>query len=212
MAPCYIHAFLCGNKHAQDIVEQPLLRIDGPQRILLNVTCPTDMASLFSSLTILSCWSQHSKIQSYVLSTTHSKANMTSDITHFRRMSFAAPPTGKNRFQTPQPPLPIINGIYNSDHDFSMCLQRTVNGFEDCLYLRLYSQLWTETEDKKPVVVFFYVGAFIQGSASFSISSPGYPTLNVSSEIDFILVYPNYRVNAFGFLPDRRVKTLPRRI
>jgi carboxylesterase type B len=55
------------------------------------------------------------------------------------------------------------------------------------------------------VIVVFYGGAFIQGGGSFSIPPAGYPVLNVSSRNDFIFVYPNYRVNAFGFLPGAEI-------
>jgi carboxylesterase type B len=134
------------------------------------------------------------------------KYNNQYNITHFRRIPFAAPPTGKNRFRAPQPPFQIKNGTYDSDQAFSMCPQRTINGSEDCLYLGLYSRPWTNFGVKRPVVVFFYGGAFVQGSASFSIPPPGYPTLNVSDENDFVMVYPNYRVNALGFLPGKRIK------
>lgn len=134
------------------------------------------------------------------------KYNNQYNITHFRRIPFAAPPTGQNRFRAPQPPFQIDNGTYDSDQDFPMCPQRNVNGSEDCLYLGLYSRPWTMSVAKRPVVVFFYGGAFIQGSASFSMPPPGYPTLNVSNENDFIMVYPNYRVNALGFLPGRKIK------
>jgi carboxylesterase type B len=134
------------------------------------------------------------------------KYNNQYNITHFRRIPFAAPPTGQNRFRAPQPPSQIENGKYNTDQAFPMCPQRTVIGSEYCLYLGLYSRPWTKPDAKRPVVVFFYGGAFIQGSASFSIPPPGYPTLNVSNNNNFILVYPNYRVNALGFLPGRKIK------
>lgn len=134
------------------------------------------------------------------------KYNSQYNISHFRRIPFAAPPTGQNRFRAPRPPFHISNGTYDSDQAFPMCPQRTVNGSEDCLYLGLYSRPWTKPDAKRPVVVFFYGGAFVQGSASFSIPPPGYPTLNVSRENDFIMVYPNYRVNALGFLPGRKIK------
>lgn len=134
------------------------------------------------------------------------KYNDQYNITHFRRIPFAAPTSGQNRFRAPQPPFRITNGTYDSDQAFSMCPQRTVNGSEDCLYLGLYSRPWTNPDAKRPVVVFFYGGAFVQGSASFSIPPPAYPTLNVSKENDFIMVYPNFRVNALGLLPGRKVK------
>jgi carboxylesterase type B len=78
---------------------------------------------------------------------------------------------------------------------------RKVNGSEDCLYLGLYSRPWTSSAPLRPVVVVFFGGAFIEGGGSFSIPPAGYPILNVSTSNDIIFVYPNYRVNAFGFLP-----------
>jgi carboxylesterase type B len=133
------------------------------------------------------------------------KHNIQLNISHFRRIPYAAPPTGQNRFRAPQPPIPIKD-VYDSNRSFPGCPQRTSNGSEDCLFLGLYSRPWTAPTPKRPVVVFFYGGAFIQGAASFGMPPSGYPILNVSKENDFILVYPNYRVNAFGFLPGRRVK------
>ncbi|KAJ9621273.1 hypothetical protein H2203_007325 [Taxawa tesnikishii (nom. ined.)] len=40
-------------------------------------------------------------------------------------------------------------------------------------------------------------------------SPAGYPTLNVSTENNFIFVYPNYRLNAFGFLPGSEIAQDP---
>ncbi|KAG9630415.1 carboxylesterase, partial [Aureobasidium melanogenum] len=90
-----------------------------------------------------------------------------------------------------------------------MCPQRTVNGSEDCLYLGLYSRPWTNGQPLRPVVVVFYGGGFIQGSAYFSMPPSGYPVLNVSSSNDLVFVYPNYRVNAFGLLPGREIAADP---
>lgn len=97
-----------------------------------------------------------------------------------------------------------------------------VNGSEDCLYLGLYSRPWTEGQPLRPVVVTFYGGGFAQGSASFTIPPSAYPVLNVSSssaskdndhdkdaDDGMLFVYPNYRVNAFGFLPGRQVAADP---
>ena len=66
----------------------------------------------------------------------------TYNLSYFRKIPFAAPPTGRNRFRAPQPPLRITNGTYNTDQTFDMCPQRTVNGTEDCLYLGLFSRPW----------------------------------------------------------------------
>lgn len=127
------------------------------------------------------------------------------NISYWQKIPFAQPPVGDLRFRGPQPPQPITNGTFNSSQPFDMCVQRTVNGSEDCLYLGLYSRPWTRGQPLRPVVVVFYGGAFIQGSAYFSIPPSAYPILNVSSQTDLIFVYPNYRTNAFGFLPGKEI-------
>ncbi|KAH8690582.1 carboxylesterase [Talaromyces proteolyticus] len=135
------------------------------------------------------------------------------NITYFRKIPFAAPPLPPtNRFRAPQ--LPLIhdkNDLYNTDQDLNMCPQRTVNGSEDCLYLGVYSRPWdsgtsARKSNGRPVLVNFYGGAFIEGSASWKIPPPLYPVLNVSDINDFVIVEPNYRLNAFGFLPGKEIK------
>ncbi|KAL4889218.1 Alpha/Beta hydrolase protein [Aspergillus ambiguus] len=133
----------------------------------------------------------------------------TYNLSYFRKIPFAAPPTGENRFRAPQPPLEISNGIYDTDQPFDMCPQRTVNGSEDCLYLGLFSRPWdtaTAPQPARPVLVVYYGGAFIQGSASFTMPPSSFPVLNASTLNDYVVIYPNYRVNAFGFLPGKAIK------
>lgn len=137
------------------------------------------------------------------------KYDSTYNISHFRKIPFAAPAIGENRFRAPQPPAKITDGVYNSDRKFDMCPQRTVNGSEDCHYLGLYSRPWVDSEANRPVLVVFYGGGFIQGSASFTIPPPGYPILNVTDLNDYVVVYPNYRTNAFGFLPGKAIRDSP---
>lgn len=130
------------------------------------------------------------------------------NISYFRKIPFGASTAGENRFRAPQPPAPLPNGVYDTDQSFDMCPQRTVNGSEDCLYLGLYSRPWA-VEDKsvkRPVLVVFYGGGFIRGSASFTIPPSAVPLLNVTNLNDYVTVYPNYRTNAFGFLPGRKIK------
>lgn len=95
------------------------------------------------------------------------------NLTYWGKIPFAAPPTHQNRFRGPQPPVQLNNGTYNSTQTFDMCPQRTVNGSEDCLYLGLYSRPWTTEQPLRPVVVVFYGGGFIQGSASFTLPPAG---------------------------------------
>ncbi|KAH9219016.1 putative carboxylesterase [Leptodontidium sp. 2 PMI_412] len=137
------------------------------------------------------------------------KYSSTYNINYWRKIPFAAPPVGENRFRAPQPPIPITNETYDSDQQFELCPQRTVNGSEDCLYLGLYSRPWTPAEPLRPVVIFFHGGGFIRGGGPFAIPPGGYPVLNMTNSTDLLFIYPNYRVNAFGFLPGAEVAASP---
>lgn len=81
----------------------------------------------------------------------------------------------------------VFQGQY-TDYDLDYCPQRTVNGTEDCLYLGLFSRPWSTGQALRPVVVNFFGGAYIEGGGSFSIPPSTYPTLNVSSQNDWIMV------------------------
>jgi carboxylesterase type B len=130
------------------------------------------------------------------------------NLTYYRRIPFAASTAGKNRFRAPQPPPSSKDGIYDTDRAFDMCPQRTTNGSEDCLYLGVYSRPWTN-QALRPVLLTFFGGGFIRGSASFDIPPSGFPVLNVSSLNDYVVVYSNYRTNVFGFLPGSRIAASP---
>jgi carboxylesterase type B len=59
------------------------------------------------------------------------------------------------------------------------------------------------------VLLTFFGGGFIRGSASFDIPPSGFPVLNVSDQNDYVVVYSNYRTNVFGFLPGSKIASHP---
>ncbi|KNG47360.1 carboxylesterase [Stemphylium lycopersici] len=179
--------------------------------MLLSIASPIVLGFLCSARTISASPTQYptqnasSPIVKLDYGTFRGAFSSEYDLTYYRKIPFAASTAGKNRFRAPQPPAAITNGTYDTDQAFDMCPQRTVNGSEDCLYLGVYSRPWTKAQDLRPVLLTFYGGGFIRGSASFNIPPSGYPVLNVSPRNDYVVVYSNYRTNVFGFLPGAKI-------
>ncbi|KAF3769304.1 alpha/beta-hydrolase [Cryphonectria parasitica EP155] len=133
------------------------------------------------------------------------------NITIYRRIPFAASTAPPNRFSPPQPLPPYTNSsssslqIYNTNQTLPNCPLPDGSGSEDCLYLGIYTRPWNANDTLRPVVVVFHGGAYMYAGSAPSLNqlSPfGYPALNVSStDNNFVLVYPNYRLGALGFLP-----------
>ncbi|PSR82203.1 Alpha/Beta hydrolase protein [Coniella lustricola] len=132
------------------------------------------------------------------------------NITAYRSIPFAASTAPPYRFQPPRsPPALPASATYNTNQDFSPCPVSETVGSEDCLYLGIYSRPWLTTSTLRPVTVVFHGGAYQAGEGSFTIPPYGFPTLNVSDTNDFILVYPNYRLGALGFLPGQAIHDDP---
>lgn len=121
----------------------------------------------------------------------------------WRGIPYALPPIGKRRFRAPEPvrPWPGIrraDGYGNSPIQDRM-FTATTRGFnpagEDCLTLNVWTPEY-ESVTSRPVMVFFYGGAFILGGTS----TPIYDGSNLARDRDVIVVTVNYRVSTLGFL------------
>jgi len=130
----------------------------------------------------------------------------------YGHIPFAKPPVGDLRFEPPQKaepwdgvldglpsaPLPIQAQELGKDLEYWMCVpnefDEDMESFEeDCLYLNV----WTSSTDKSaklPVMVWLYGGGFQIGGAK------GYDGNVLASLHDVVVVVPNYRISAFGFL------------
>ncbi|KAF4937198.1 Secreted lipase [Colletotrichum fructicola] len=143
----------------------------------------------------------------------------------YKDVRFASSPTGDLRFAAPEYPPDAKSGKSSVDSPVCVAMTETKcvknpsksdscfphtfgNPTEDCLFLDIYvPKEATLSQQKVPVIVWFYGGAFVFGSKT-QYQKPG--KLNfyggngiVSpsvSDSPVIFVVPNYRLGAFGWL------------
>ena len=132
----------------------------------------------------------------------------------FLGLPFADPPVDDLRFAPPRPYSGPKQGLDATKYSAS-CIQSassfgTLNNgeiSEDCLYLNVYTPVLPAQGDKfssgRPVAVYFYGGAFKQGSASMVDYDGG----NFASRNDVIVVTVNYRVGALGYMSTGNLTT-----
>ncbi len=113
-------------------------------------------------------------------------------------IAFAAPPAGDLRWKPPAPAQPW-DGVKETKAFCAACPQppNASPGLvtnEDCLYLNVWTPAHS-ADEKLPVMVFFYGGAF--GKIAGDISTYNGTTL---AQKGVIVVTTNYRVGALGFL------------
>lgn len=133
----------------------------------------------------------------------------------FLGMPFGTNVSAEHRFKRPSQPLPSAENL-DAKVSGPPCLQRPLHispgfrlnvdgGAEDCLHLNL----WTPSLPHhvplpaKTVVVFFYGYGFRWGANTVYDPTP----LAVLG--DLVVVVPNYRLHAFGFLGDPRSVQVP---
>jgi para-nitrobenzyl esterase len=125
-------------------------------------------------------------------------------VVSFKGIPFAAPPIGGLRWRSPQPVKPWT-GVKEAFSFAAGCIQNaaftTQFGAppalsEDCLYLNVWTPSKTPN-DKLPVMVWIYGGAFTGGMTSI----PTYDGTHLAQK-GVVLVSLAYRLGAFGFLAD----------
>lgn len=122
----------------------------------------------------------------------------------WRSIPFAAPPVGPLRLRAPRPAEPW-DGIRDATEFGAVPPQpRGIEEIgagkhtlisEDCLTLNVWAPA-EKTDTARPVLVWFYGGAFTRGAAS----APGYTNGIFAREHDAVFVTVNYRVGALGFI------------
>ncbi|XP_031826510.1 esterase E4-like [Nomia melanderi] len=116
----------------------------------------------------------------------------------FFGIPYATPPVGDLRFKDPKPPE-RWQGIKDCmRRGVNVCPQRLefppyeIIGSENCLFLNVYTN---SLSSKKPVMFWIHGGSFIGGAGSFATWGPDY-----FMPKNVVVVSPNYRVGALGFL------------
>jgi para-nitrobenzyl esterase len=119
----------------------------------------------------------------------------------FLGVPYGASTAGENRWRLPQP-APAWSGALNATSFPPNCAAlniigpaATPVGDEDCLKLNVWVRN-PKPGTPVPVIVWLHTGAFIAASANF----PGTRGQTLAAERDVIVVTPNYRLGAFGFL------------
>lgn len=133
------------------------------------------------------------------------------NVTVYKGIPFAAPPTGPLRWKAPVAPNPWSSVLEATDWP-NQCPQASVsmdgifqttkgNISENCLYLNIWTPSYNTTDPQKiatknlPVYVWIFGGRFEMGSANV----PTYDGSGFATQ-DIIVVTLNYRMSAFGFL------------
>lgn len=123
---------------------------------------------------------------------------------------FAAPPVGDLRFYSPVQPKPWTKVLSVMEHG-EICPQYVDDGIwlghEDCLYLNVIQPDDIKEDEKLPVIVWIYGGAFVFGDGyEFGL----YSGFNLVKQHRVIIVTFNYRLGALGFMAlDELSKTDP---
>ena len=114
----------------------------------------------------------------------------------FLGIPYAASTGSSNRWRPPQPPAPWTS-VLNATGTPVAC-----TASEDCLKLNVWVRNPAPTRPA-PVIVWLHTGAFIGASGFF----PGHRGQSIAAETGAVVVAPNYRLGAFGFLAHSALAT-----
>ncbi|WP_417884947.1 carboxylesterase/lipase family protein [Zunongwangia sp.] len=128
--------------------------------------------------------------------------NKDHSIKKYLGIPFAQPPVGDLRWKAPQDVKNWSDTLQTNEFKskpvqanvFGDMRSRSNGMSEDCLYLNVWTPK-TTSEEKLPVLVYFYGGGFVAGDAS----EPRYDGETMAKK-GIVSVTVNYRLNVFGFM------------
>ena len=129
------------------------------------------------------------------------------DFCSYRAIPYAKPPIGDLRWRPPQPAGAWAPRVLDATRFPSTCMQNPFGGWntiqnrenrsEDCLYLNVVAPRAPQrlgSDGLRPVIVYLHAGEFDYGASSDRESDYAFFAR------DAVLVAPNSRLGAFGFL------------
>jgi para-nitrobenzyl esterase len=125
----------------------------------------------------------------------------------FRGIPFAAPPVGELRWKPPQAAAPWLPSLLDAAVPQSTCAMvdppgtDNASGSEDCLTLSIWGPK-ARPVASAPVLVWMD-GEDFGGSAPIAADD----LRRIAEEAGIVVIVPNYRVGAFGFLGHRALST-----
>ncbi|TDE12996.1 carboxylesterase/lipase family protein [Jiangella asiatica] len=124
------------------------------------------------------------------------RGSVADDHVTYSAIPYAAPPVGERRWRAPAPPRPW-SGVRDATEPSTRCPQgdpANLVGAEDCLYLDVTVPRDARPGARLPVLVWLHGGGFNSGSAQ------EFDGARLAVSGDLIVVTPNYRLGALGFL------------
>ncbi|MBM7787391.1 carboxylesterase/lipase family protein [Tenggerimyces flavus] len=122
------------------------------------------------------------------------RGSVAADHVTYSSIPYAAPPVGERRWKPPAA-AKSWRGIRDATQPSPLCPQGSMTGAtgtEDCLYLDV--TVPRKAGKRLPVVVWLYGGGFTSGGAQ------QYDATRFATAGELIVVTPNYRLGALGFL------------
>ncbi|KAJ7685852.1 Alpha/Beta hydrolase protein [Mycena rosella] len=131
------------------------------------------------------------------------------NLSTFLGVPFASPAT---RFELPKVPIKL-HGVQNASGFGPACPQQAMSTVplvqiatatysavsDDCLTLNVFKPSFATSQSKLPVLVWIYGGGFQVGNSLDTEVRPAVER-SIATDEPIIIVTPNYRVSAFGFL------------